>query len=90
MHCQNFARRRHYYYDIRETKTQKDLFSKFGEVVLLDATYRTNKFKMPLFTLMVVDNFGIGQPVGVVFMKDETAANIQTALKIFASVCITY
>ncbi|EFX80129.1 hypothetical protein DAPPUDRAFT_318741 [Daphnia pulex] len=68
-----------------QTKTQKELFSKFPEVVILDSTYRTNKFKMPLFTLMLVDYFGIGQPVGVVFMKDKTAANIQTALKIFAS-----
>jgi hypothetical protein len=69
-----------------QTKTQKELFSKFPEVVILDSTYRTNKFKMPLFTVMLVDNFGIGQPVGVDFMKDKTAANIQTALKIFASV----
>lgn len=44
-----------------QTKTQKELFFfKFPEVVLLNSTFRTNKFKMPLFTLMVVDNFGIG------------------------------
>ena len=39
------------------------LYQKYGEVILLDATYKVNKLAMSLFTLFVTDNFGVGQPV---------------------------
>lgn len=60
-----------------QTQVHRDLYILFDELVQLDGTYRTNKTAMPLYTLMVVDNFGVGEPVAIIFMKDENTQNIQ-------------
>lgn len=46
-----------------QLRDQRELYSKFPKVIQLDATHRTNKVDMPLYTIIVKDNFGIGQPV---------------------------
>lgn len=52
---------------------QLALLASFGEVLMMDATYKVNHFKMPLFTLAVVDANGHGQPVAhaLVTREDE-------------------
>ena len=41
---------------------------------------------MPLYTLIVIDNSGIGQAAAIIFFKEETTGNIQLALEIFKKV----
>jgi hypothetical protein len=67
---------------------QKDLFVKFGHLVQYDGTHRTNKCGMPLYTLLIEDNFGVGQPVAYCFMREETSDSIRLALETFAKVLI--
>jgi hypothetical protein len=39
------------------------LYQKYGEVLQLDGTHNITQLAMPLYTLLVQDNFGVGQPV---------------------------
>lgn len=41
---------------------QRKLYQKYGEVLQLDGTHNITKLAMPLYTLVVQDNFGVGQP----------------------------
>ena len=42
---------------------QRQLYQKYGEVLQLDGTHNITQLAMPLYTLLVQDNFGVGQPV---------------------------
>lgn len=58
------------------TEHQQQLAAKYGGVVLLDGTYRINKFRMPLYTLAVVDSEGHGQPTAHALVAREDVAHI--------------
>jgi len=58
------------------TEHQQQLAAKYGGVVLLDGTYRINKFRMPLYTLAVVDSEGHGQPIAHALVAREDVAHI--------------
>lgn len=73
------------YIQLRE---QRELFSKFPEAIQLDGTHRTNKIDMPLYTIIVKDNFGIGQPACYFFVREETTERIKLGLTHFAKVVI--
>jgi len=50
---------------IIQTEHQKMLASKFGNLgVCCDSTHGTNAYDFTLTTLLVVDEFGEGQPIG--------------------------
>ncbi len=65
---------------------QKDLFRRYGHVIELDGTYRTNMQGMPLYTLLVEDNYDVGKPICYMWIKQETTKFIKSALQIFAEV----
>ncbi|XP_012853814.1 PREDICTED: protein FAR1-RELATED SEQUENCE 4-like [Erythranthe guttata] len=48
-----------------------ELLSKFPYVILLDSTYKTNQYKMPLLKIVGVTSVGRNFTVGVVFMRHE-------------------
>ena len=50
---------------------QKQIYKLYGQIIKLDGTYKTNYLGMPLYTLLVEDNFGVGQPVFYAWMKEE-------------------
>ena len=56
-----------------------------GNVVLLDATFGTNHMKMPLYTGLVMDDFGNGLPGFMVLCQgvneDDITAWLQALLK---------
>lgn len=54
-----------------QTSVMHTFVVNFPEVLLLDATCRTNKIKMPLFVSMVVDGFGISQIVAYCFVANK-------------------
>jgi zinc finger SWIM domain-containing protein 3 len=39
----------------------RKMFEKFAEVLLIDATYKLNELRLPLFVLMSVDDNGEGE-----------------------------
>ncbi|KZR99524.1 Uncharacterized protein APZ42_004573, partial [Daphnia magna] len=67
-----------------QSQEQRELFKKFGEVVEIDGTYKVDKAGMPLYTIVIEDNFGIGQPICYMFLREETTASIFAGLEIFA------
>lgn len=71
-----------------QTKEQRKLFKKFGDLVQLDGTYRISKTGMPLYTILVEDNFGIGQPICYMFLREETTVSTKAVLQIFAEVLL--
>nr|XP_047125577.1 protein FAR1-RELATED SEQUENCE 5-like [Hydra vulgaris] len=67
-----------------QTVHQQMLFSKFKEVIQMDATYKTNKMRYSLYTLLIEDNNGLGQPIGFGILAKEDQSHIEKFLKIFS------
>ena len=65
-----------------QTDWQRRLLCMYGSMTLLDATYRTTKYSMPLFFLCVRTNVCY-TIVGSFITQREDAASIQEALEIF-------
>ena len=61
-------------------KEMKRLYRLYGkDLVLLDATYKTCKYAVPLFLLVVKTNSNY-QPVAVIIIQDENEEMITIAL----------
>ena len=58
---------------VLQTESQKEMLQKFGsDGVCVDATHGTNGYDFTLTTLLVVDEFGGGQPVSWCLSTHET------------------
>ena len=68
-----------YYQDRR----MKVMMSAYPELVLIDATYRLNDLRMPLYVLMVVDGNGESQVVGLWIVANEEKDTIERLMDIF-------
>jgi hypothetical protein len=66
---------------------QRILFQQYGEYIQIDATHGATDVPMPLYTLIVTNNFDVCQPVAFFFVREETTENISIGLKQFAEVC---
>jgi hypothetical protein len=61
---------------------QKRLLSRYGnEICLLDATYKTSKYDLPLFFLCVATNVGYS-PVATFLIPDEKTESISRGLAV--------
>ncbi|XP_033105741.1 uncharacterized protein LOC117108012 [Anneissia japonica] len=67
-----------------QTKQQKQLLQLYGDLVVLDATYRTIGYSIPLYFLCVQTNVAC-QIVGMFVVHQEAEQNIVEALNIFKS-----
>ena len=66
---------------VYQSKEQRELLLRYGEeLALLDATYRTTKYVLPLFLLCVKTNVDY-QPVATFVLENETRAAITEALR---------
>ncbi|XP_055954724.1 uncharacterized protein LOC126809776, partial [Patella vulgata] len=65
-----------------QTDWQRRLLGRYGQIVLLDATYKTMKYALPLFFLCVKTNHSY-IVIGEFVIEDETIENIAEALRIF-------
>lgn len=66
-----------------QTAWQRRLMSHYGnEITLLDATYKTMRYELPLFFLVVKTNVNF-VVVGSFIIHNETTASIEEALNIF-------
>ncbi|XP_065648388.1 uncharacterized protein LOC136077945 [Hydra vulgaris] len=59
---------------------QLELLSQYGDVILMDSTFKVNSQGFPLFTLLVTDAFGIGQPVAHCLLQREDISSISEFL----------
>ena len=70
---------------IHQTKWQQRLLNRYGnELSLLDTTYHTTKYALPLFFLVVRSNVDY-QVVGGFVLQSEASTNIEKALKVIAN-----
>jgi len=72
-------------YVVFQTKQMIDVLQKFPEVLILDFTYKTNKYLLPLLTVMAVDGEGHGLPVLHAFVKKEDTEFIAKCLTALSS-----
>ena len=70
---------------VYQTGWQKRIFALYGnELVLLDATYRTTRYALPLFFSVVKTNINY-QVVAVFITENESEDNIKEALTVIKS-----
>ena len=68
---------------VYQNAEMKRLLQRYGnELFLLDATYKTTRYSLPLFFIVVKTNVDY-QVVGTFVLEGESAVNIQFALNIF-------
>ena len=69
---------------IHQESWQQQLLTKYGNTIsLLDATYKTTKYELPLFFLSVKTNVGYSV-VAEFIIQSETAPQILEALKVIS------
>ena len=59
------------------------MFETFPEVLLIDATYKLNELRLPLFVLMSVDCNGEGEIISLWIVSDESCETIREIMKVF-------
>ncbi|XP_062614804.1 uncharacterized protein LOC134276580 [Saccostrea cucullata] len=69
---------------VHQSKHQQELLKKYGELVLIDATYKTTKYALPLFLLVVRTNVSY-VPVAEFIVETERTENILEALQVIKS-----
>ncbi|KAI0241979.1 hypothetical protein LSAT2_015340 [Lamellibrachia satsuma] len=67
-----------------QTTAMKNSQIRFPELLLLDATYKLNDLRMPLYVLMVVDGNGESVVIGLWIVANEERATISGLMDIFA------
>ena len=63
----------------------KAVFAAYPEVLLIDATYKLNELRMPVYLLLVIDSNGQSEIIGVFVTLLETAGAIQKMVSSFKS-----
>ncbi|ETI55939.1 hypothetical protein F443_01430 [Phytophthora nicotianae P1569] len=66
-----------------QTKHMREIFERFPEVVMIDATHGTNVSKYKIFSIMAHDAFGKGQFVQHAIVQNERLPTLLTALEEF-------
>ncbi|XP_011407648.1 PREDICTED: uncharacterized protein LOC100639460 [Amphimedon queenslandica] len=71
-----------------QTTFQRDMLMKFGsEAICMDSTHSTNVYDFCLVTILVLDDFGEGVPVGWMISNREDAAALRQFLLKVRNVC---
>ena len=66
-----------------QKKIMQQIFSKFPELLLIDATYKLNDLRMPLYIMMVVDGNGESEIVALWIVASEDRISIKNMVQIF-------
>ena len=70
---------------VHQEPWQKELLKRYGNIItLMDATYKTTKYELPLFFIAVKTNVGYS-PVADFVVQSETTDQIAEALKVLRS-----
>ena len=66
-----------------ETDIMKKMFDAYPELLMVDATYKLNDLRMPVFLQLVQDGNGESEIISVFVMANEDADTITALLQIF-------
>lgn len=69
-----------------QSRWQANILRRYGNVVLMDATYKTTVYDLPLFMLSVKTNCGY-VVIGSFIVPDEQATSIKAGLQVISSWC---
>ena len=72
----------HFYF---MTNRMKTLANKFIDVLIIDASHKTNRFEMPLLDIVTVDNLGKTCTVFIALLKSQKYEEFKWALESFKS-----
>ena len=61
----------------------RQMYSKFPELLLVDATYKLLELRMPVYLLLCVDGEGLSEIVGMFILAEETKVVIEAAVGVF-------
>ena len=64
----------------------KYFFKKYGEILMIDSTYRLNSLNMPVYIFMASDQLGNGRVVAAAVVASETCEILEEVFSEFASV----
>lgn len=59
-------------------------FSSYPELLFMDATYKLNELRIPVYILLVEDSLGLSEVVGVALIVNETKESISWLVQKFA------
>ena len=66
-----------------QDETMKSSFRNFPEVILVDATYKTNNMRMPLYFILSVDGNGQSEIVALFLLTQEEEILLSSVIKLF-------
>ena len=66
-----------------QDEEMRTTYREFPDLLLLDATYKMIDNRAPVFTILGVDSMGLGVPLAVFIVTEETAAMIGCMLDVF-------
>ena len=70
---------------VHQEQWQQQLLRRYGNtIVLIDATYKTTKYELPMFFVTVKTNVGY-TPIADFVVQSETSDQIEEALNVIAS-----
>lgn len=69
------------------TKEMLSLYGQFPELILMDGTYKVNKYNYPLYIILIQDNLGRGRAVFYAFVRSETGDMMRAILSSFKNMC---
>lgn len=61
----------------------KNLYSSYGEVLHIDATYKVNKSMYPLYHFVITDSYGLTRSIFYAFVKNEKQYFVDMVISIF-------
>ena len=65
----------------------KNMYSKFPELLLVDATHKLLQLRMPVYLLLCVDGNGLSEIVCLFYVVEETKELIEAAVNAFKKFC---
>ena len=63
------------------SSNMKKLYTKFNDIILIDSTYRTNRYNLPLFVIAAIDENSKTFVVSFGIVSSEEAVNVEWMLK---------
>ena len=66
-----------------QDKDMRDMFQCYPEILLVDATYKLNDLRLPLYVMLVVDGNGESEIVGLMLAADERQETIRQMMVYF-------
>ena len=65
-----------------QSSEMKATFRAFPELILIDATYKVNDLRMPLYLMLVVDGNGESEVVALWFVRSESHAHLPQVIQV--------